>query len=86
LTRSEKGSVVLSAQRSFKVQAAPVEHLVDTTGAGDQYAAGFLFGLATGRQLESCARIACLTAAEVISHYGARPVTSLTDQVMARFS
>ncbi|MEX2200044.1 MAG: adenosine kinase [Dongiaceae bacterium] len=86
LTRSEKGSVVLSAQRSFKVQAAPVEHIVDTTGAGDQYAAGFLFGLATGRQLESCARIACLTAAEVISHYGARPVTSLTDQVMARFS
>jgi sugar/nucleoside kinase (ribokinase family) len=86
LTRSEKGSVVLSAQRSFKVQAAPVEHVVDTTGAGDQYAAGFLFGLATGRQLESCARIACLTAAEVISHYGARPVTSLTDQVMARFS
>jgi sugar/nucleoside kinase (ribokinase family) len=86
LTRSEKGSVVLSAQRSFKVQAAPVEHVVDATGAGDQYAAGFLFGLATGRQLESCARIACLTAAEVISHYGARPVTSLTDQVMARFS
>ena len=86
LTRSEKGSVVLSAQRSFKVQAAPVEQVVDTTGAGDQYAAGFLFGLATGRQLESCARIACLTAAEVISHYGARPVTSLTDQVMARFS
>jgi sugar/nucleoside kinase (ribokinase family) len=86
LTRSEKGSAVLSAQRSFKVQAAPVEHVVDTTGAGDQYAAGFLFGLATGRQLESCARIACLTAAEVISHYGARPVTSLTDQVMARFS
>ncbi|MEX0807646.1 MAG: adenosine kinase [Dongiaceae bacterium] len=86
LTRSEKGSVILAGKQAFSVQAAPVDHVVDTTGAGDQYAAGFLFGLATGRRLDSCARIACLTAAEVISHYGARPVTTLTDQVMARFS
>ncbi len=86
VTRSEKGSVVLAGQKAFAVQAAPVERVIDTTGAGDQYAAGFLFGLASGRRLESCARIACLTAAEVITHYGARPVTTLTDQVMARFS
>jgi sugar/nucleoside kinase (ribokinase family) len=86
LTRSEKGSVVLSQKRAFAVQAAPVERVIDTTGAGDQYAAGFLFALASGRRLESCARIACLCAAEVISHYGARPETTLTDQVMARFS
>lgn len=86
ITRSEKGSVVLAGNNAFAVQAAPVERVVDTTGAGDQYAAGFLFGLASGRRIESCARIACITAAEVITHYGARPVTTLTDQVMARFN
>ncbi len=52
---------------------------MDTTGAGDQYAAGFLFGLARGRSLDVCGRLGALAAAEVISHYGPRPQVSLQD-------
>jgi sugar/nucleoside kinase (ribokinase family) len=54
-----------------------VEKVVDTTGAGDQYAAGFMFGLARGRSLPDCARLGSLAASEVISHYGPRPQVSL---------
>ncbi len=50
---------------------------VDATGAGDQFAAGFLYGYATGQDLETCGRMGCVAAAEVISHYGARPETEL---------
>jgi sugar/nucleoside kinase (ribokinase family) len=56
-----------------------VEKVVDTTGAGDQYAAGFMFGLARGRPLHECGRLGSLAAAEVISHYGPRPQVSLKD-------
>jgi sugar/nucleoside kinase (ribokinase family) len=52
---------------------------VDATGAGDQFAAGFLFGLATGRNLETAGRMGCVAAAEVISHFGARPEANLGD-------
>jgi sugar/nucleoside kinase (ribokinase family) len=54
------------------IDAAPVERVVDTTGAGDQYAAGFLYGYTQGMDLARCGRIASICAAEVISHYGAR--------------
>ena len=57
----------------------PVDKLVDTTGAGDQYAAGFMLGLARGRPLEVCAKLGGLAAAEVISHYGPRPQVSLAE-------
>jgi sugar/nucleoside kinase (ribokinase family) len=57
----------------------PIEKVVDTTGAGDQYAAGFCFGLATGRSLEVCGRLGSLAAAEVIAHYGPRPQVSLRE-------
>ena len=77
VTRSEKGSVVISGAGSHPVPAAPVEKVVDTTGAGDQYAAGFCFGLAQGRSLEVCGRLGSLAAAEVIAHYGPRPQVSL---------
>jgi sugar/nucleoside kinase (ribokinase family) len=60
-----------------------VEKVVDTTGAGDQYAAGFLYGLSQGRPLGACARLGHLAAAEVIQHYGPRPQTSLQDLAMA---
>jgi sugar/nucleoside kinase (ribokinase family) len=77
LTRSEKGSVLARGDEVVAVPADPVEAVVDTTGAGDLYAAGVLYGLATGRELEACGRLGSLAAAEIISHYGARPETSL---------
>jgi sugar/nucleoside kinase (ribokinase family) len=79
VTRSEKGSVVLSKDGVIAVPAQPVEKVVDTTGAGDQYAAGFMFGLSQGKPLAECGRLASLAAAEVISHYGPRPQVSLKD-------
>jgi sugar/nucleoside kinase (ribokinase family) len=77
LTRSELGSVVVSGSDVHVVEAHPVAALVDTTGAGDQYAAGFLHGLTHGDELGICGRLGSLAAAEVISHLGARPETSL---------
>lgn len=77
ITRSERGSMVVTADETVEVAAAPVDRLVDTTGAGDLYAAGFLHGLATGRPLAECAALGSLAAAEVISHLGARPQVDL---------
>ena len=79
LTRSEKGSVVVTKGGAEAVPAAPVAQVLDTTGAGDQYAAGFLYGLARGRDLADCARLGGIAAAEVISHYGARPLVPYKD-------
>jgi len=83
ITRSEKGSLIVSGDAVHEIEAAPVEKVVDTTGAGDQYAAGFLFGLAQGRSLDYCGRLGSLAAAEVISHYGPRPQVSLKDLAIA---
>jgi len=77
LTRSEKGSVVVTATATTVVPAANVARLVDTTGAGDLYAAGFLYGLTHRRDLAGCARLGSLCAGEIIGHFGARPETSL---------
>jgi sugar/nucleoside kinase (ribokinase family) len=79
VTRSEKGSVILSKGQTLHIPAEPVEKIVDTTGAGDQYAAGFMYGLSQGRSLHDCGRLASLAAAEVISHYGPRPQVSLKE-------
>ena len=84
LTRSEQGSVILSEGRSIAIPAAPVTKVVDTTGAGDLYAAGFLYGIATGRGLEASGRLGSLAAAEIISHLGARPAVNLRDLELAR--
>ncbi len=75
ITRSEKGSVVIGPEGLVTVAAVPVEKVIDTTGAGDQYAAGFLFGISRGLDLETCAQLGHVAAAEVISHYGPRPET-----------
>lgn len=83
VTRSEKGAVVLAGGERHAVPAAPVEHIVDTTGAGDLFAAGFLAGLGHGRDLADCARMGAIAAAEVISHYGARPERDLKALVRA---
>ncbi|MCC5758161.1 PfkB family carbohydrate kinase, partial [Klebsiella pneumoniae] len=77
VTRSEHGSVVVTADDTVEVPAHPVEQLVDTTGAGDLFAAGFLHGLASGEELGQCAALGSLAAAEVISHLGARPQVDL---------
>ena len=83
VTRAEKGSVTLQGDEIAAVTTAPVEKVVDTTGAGDQDAAGFLYGLSQGRPLGVCARLGHLAAAEVIQHYGPRPQTSLRDLAIA---
>ncbi len=79
ITRSEKGCLVLSPQGTEAVPAFPVERVVDTTGAGDLFAAGFLSGLARGADDRICGRLGALAAAEVIQHLGARPEASLRD-------
>jgi sugar/nucleoside kinase (ribokinase family) len=83
-TRSEKGSVIAANAETFHVDAAPVAKVVDTTGAGDQYAAGFLYGFATGRSLRECGALGSLAAAEVISHVGPRPETNLAALAASR--
>jgi sugar/nucleoside kinase (ribokinase family) len=77
VTRSEKGCLVVTRESTRAVHAMPVERVVDTTGAGDLFAAGFLFGLARKLATEDAARLGALAAAEVIQHLGARPETSL---------
>jgi sugar/nucleoside kinase (ribokinase family) len=81
LTRSEKGSVVIKGGETHAVPAAPVAKIVDTTGAGDLYASGFLHGFTHGKPLAECARLGGLAAAEIISHVGARPETTLRDLI-----
>ena len=73
LTRSAKGAVICGNGKSVSVPASPVAKVVDTTGAGDLYAAGFLYGHAKGLELETCGKLGALAAAEIISHVGARP-------------
>ena len=77
ITRGEQGCLVVGSDGIEAVPAFPVERVVDTTGAGDLFAAGFLYGLARGADDRSCGRLGALAAAEVIGHLGARPETSL---------
>lgn len=79
LTRSERGSVIVAGDAVHVVPAHPVDRVVDTTGAGDLYAAGFLVGLSRGLPLPVCGRLGSLAAAEIISHVGARPQVSLAE-------
>jgi len=79
VTRSEKGCVVVSRAANEAVRAAPIDRFVDATGAGDLFAAGFMVGLARGKDHRTAAQLGALAAAEVIQHLGARPETSLKD-------
>jgi len=79
VTRSEKGCVVISKDGVVSVPAVPIDKMVDATGAGDLFAAGFLFGLARGRDHKTAAQLGALAASEVIQHMGARPEVNLKD-------
>jgi sugar/nucleoside kinase (ribokinase family) len=77
VTRSEHGAIAVSGEERAKVTAEPIERLVDTTGAGDLFAAGFLAGQALDKPLEQSLRLGAVAASEVIQHYGARPELDL---------
>lgn len=83
LTCSADGSVLVTGDRTQRIAAAPVDAVVDTTGAGDLYAAGLLYGLARDLPLPACGRLGSLAAAEVLGHYGARPQRPLAPLVAA---
>ena len=76
-TRSAKGAVAVQGETRAEVPAEPVDKVVDTTGAGDLFAAGFLSGQAQGKSLEQSLRLGAICAAEIISHYGARPMCDM---------
>ncbi len=80
-TRGEKGAIVVSKNRTCEIAACSNVKVIDTTGAGDLFAAGFLYGLASGKDLPECGRIGAIAAAEVISHYGPRPQKKLRDLI-----
>lgn len=77
VTRSEKGSVILQGNTLTEIRAEPVAKVIDTTGAGDAYAAGFLYGYTEGMSMADCGKLGSIAAAEVISHIGPRPQVSL---------
>ncbi len=78
ITRSEKGAVIRANGETIAIPAVPVEKVIDTTGAGDQFAAGFLYGFTEGKDLAECGKLGTIAAAEVISHIGPRPEVKLS--------
>ncbi len=84
ITLGAKGSIIVTPDSTIEIPAAPVEKVVDTTGAGDLYAAGFLYGYTHGMPLERCGQLGSIAAAEIISHVGARPQTNLSDLMRAQ--
>lgn len=86
VTRSEKGAVALSGGERAEVDAEPIAKVIDTTGAGDLFASGFLFGHVRGQSLRDCLRLGAICAGEIISHYGARPETNLKELIAARMA
>ncbi|MBC7521288.1 MAG: adenosine kinase [Sandarakinorhabdus sp.] len=84
ITRSSAGAVVLEGGRRHVIAGEKVANVVDSTGAGDMFAGGFMAAMLEGRSLPDCARVGCITAAEVIGHYGARPEVDLKALVKAK--
>lgn len=86
LTRGKKGSVIVDGGEIHTLEAEKVDKVVDTTGAGDLFASGFLYGMTHGFEPVDAGRIGGIAAAEIISHYGARPETDLSNLIKGRFS
>jgi sugar/nucleoside kinase (ribokinase family) len=84
VTRNEHGSVVIDGDEVVIIDAEPVESVVDATGAGDMYAAGFIYGFVRGKPIEQCGKIGSIVASEVITHMGPRPLVALTSVVPER--
>ncbi len=81
ITKAADGSVIINNDEVIEVKPVQVDRVVDTTGAGDLYAGGFLFGMAKGKDLATCGNYASIAAAEIISHYGARPLVKLSNLI-----
>ncbi len=84
ITRGEQGSLILAGVNSHRIPADHVDKVVDTTGAGDQYAAGVLYGLAKGLSFDVCGQLGSMAAAEVIGHFGPRPEQNLRSLAIAK--
>ena len=78
ITCGENGAVTVQGDKQYSIQAIPLEHIVDTTGAGDMFAAGFLYAYSKNKSIDECLQVATLASAENISHYGAKPQNDLT--------
>ena len=81
ITRGADGAVAVCGTERYEIPAEPINNVIDTTGAGDLFAAGFLTGFANDRTISECLQMGALAAAEIISHYGARPETSLSELI-----
>jgi sugar/nucleoside kinase (ribokinase family) len=84
VTRSERGSLIVEGADRIAIAADPVAHVIDTTGAGDLYAAGFLFGVAHNHPLPICGQLGSIAAAAVLTQIGPRPVVSLKQRARER--
>ena len=81
ITLADKGSLIVNDARVLKINAEPVSQVIDTTGAGDLFAAGFLYGMTHKKNLIECGRLASIAAAEIISHFGVRPKFKLSSLI-----
>ena len=81
ITKGSSGSIIVTNDAVTKIDAQKVDKVIDTTGAGDQFAAGFLFGYSRNKSMEECGNYASIAAAEIISHYGARPLVKLSSLI-----